>query len=319
MSDPQAFTAQQAADPATPAQTLADIAAQRPDLRAALASNPSTYQALLDWLGELGDPDVDAALAARGGGSPAAPVQPATPQQPEPVDQGWSQPAPGQDQPGAGWQPATDAQPGPVEPDQAAPGLQPAPAQPWQSQTGGQPAPAQPWQSQAGDQPQPAQPWQPQPGGQPGPAQPWQQGPGQPQPDVWQPGGPPPGQQWQGYGAPPPKKSNTALIVVLVVVGVLIVLGIGGFLAVRALGNRISDQVVGEASISYATTGNPQDPPPGDDPTLDALWLACQAEDWGACDQLYDDSPIDSAYEAYGGTCGFRTDGQSYCTDQFGG
>ncbi len=105
----------------------------------------------------------------------------------------------------------------------------------------------------------------------------------------------------------------------LVVVGVLIVLGIGGFFALRALGNRIGEQVVGQASISYATTGNPQDPPPGEDPALDSLWLACQAEDWGACDQLFDDSPVDSVYEAYGGTCGYRTDGQSYCTDEFGG
>lgn len=258
MSDPQAFTAQQAADPATPAQTLADIAAQRPDLRAALASNPSAYQALLDWLGELGDPAVDAALAARGGGAPAASVQPAAPRQPEAGDAFWSQPAP-----------------------------------------------AQPWQSSQ--------------------AQPWQRPSGQPQPGTWppaggQPGSPPPGQPWQGYGAPPPtKKSNTALIVVLVVVAVLIVLGIGGFLVVRALGNSIGDQLVGEGSITYSTTGNTEDSPPGEDAALDALWLSCQAEDWAACDQLYDESPYDSVYEAYGGTCGYRTEGQTFCTDEFGG
>ncbi len=276
MSDPQAFTAQQAADPATPAQTLADIAAQRPDLRAALASNPSTYQALLDWLAELGDPAVDAALAARGGGAPAVPVQPAAPQQPEAGYQTWSQTTPEQPQTG-----------------------QPQPGQP---QPGWQPAPGQPWQSS--------------------PAQPWQQPSGPPQAGAWQPAGGQPGgpQQWQSYGSPPPKKKgNTALIVVLVLVGVLVVLGAGAFFALRALGDRIGEQVVGEGSITYSTTGNTQDSPPGDDPALDSLWLACQAEDWGACDQLFDESPVDSVYESYGGTCGYRTDGQSYCTDEFGG
>lgn len=69
MTDPQHVTADQAADPTTPLQLLADVAAQRPDLRAAVASNPAAYPALLEWLGSLGDPDVDAALRARGAGT----------------------------------------------------------------------------------------------------------------------------------------------------------------------------------------------------------------------------------------------------------
>lgn len=61
------FTAEQAADPATSAHTLAQIVQDAPELRAAVASNPTTYPALLEWLGQLGDPDVDAALKSRQG------------------------------------------------------------------------------------------------------------------------------------------------------------------------------------------------------------------------------------------------------------
>lgn len=59
------FTWAQAADPTTPAATLAQIVQDAPSLRAAVASNPTTYPALLEWLAQLGDPEVDAALAAR--------------------------------------------------------------------------------------------------------------------------------------------------------------------------------------------------------------------------------------------------------------
>ncbi|HWK93167.1 MAG TPA: hypothetical protein VNR17_12990 [Luteimicrobium sp.] len=59
------YTAAQAADPSTPLEVLAQIAEHAPALRPYVASNPSTYTALLDWLGALGDPAVDAALQAR--------------------------------------------------------------------------------------------------------------------------------------------------------------------------------------------------------------------------------------------------------------
>ena len=72
MSDPRDFTAQQAADPSTPGQVLADIAALRPDLRPHVAANPSAYPGLLTWLAELGEPAVDAALRARSTGVPPA-------------------------------------------------------------------------------------------------------------------------------------------------------------------------------------------------------------------------------------------------------
>jgi hypothetical protein len=49
----------------------------------------------------------------------------------------------------------------------------------------------------------------------------------------------------------------------------------------------------------------------GDDGQLDALWDACAAEDWGACDELYLQSPYGSRYEGYGSSCGDRV-GESY-------
>lgn len=77
MTQPENYTAAQASDPQTSGQTLADIAAQRPDLRPAVAANPSTYPALLDWLKSLGEPAVDAALAARAQATQVLPAQPA--------------------------------------------------------------------------------------------------------------------------------------------------------------------------------------------------------------------------------------------------
>lgn len=72
MTEPTHFTAAQAADPATPAATLAEIATHRPDLRAAVAANPSAYPDLLAWLGTFKDPAVDAALAQRAGSTTGA-------------------------------------------------------------------------------------------------------------------------------------------------------------------------------------------------------------------------------------------------------
>lgn len=46
----------------------------------------------------------------------------------------------------------------------------------------------------------------------------------------------------------------------------------------------------------------------GDDPAFDALQDSCAAGDMYVCDQLYETSPGGSAYEAYGSSCGERTD-----------
>lgn len=61
------FTAQQAVDPGTDPALLTRIAAEAPELRPALAVNPATYPTLLQWLADLHDPAVDAALAQRAG------------------------------------------------------------------------------------------------------------------------------------------------------------------------------------------------------------------------------------------------------------
>lgn len=59
------WTPEIALDPNTPLADLAIIVQEAPYLRPHVARNPSTYPALLDWLGALGDPDVDAALRSR--------------------------------------------------------------------------------------------------------------------------------------------------------------------------------------------------------------------------------------------------------------
>ncbi|HEX4442076.1 MAG TPA: hypothetical protein VHZ81_00755 [Galbitalea sp.] len=63
-----------ASDSTTPRATLAELAYDHPSLRPAIAMNPSTYDGLLDWLRELNDTDVNAALGRRSSpsGSPAA-------------------------------------------------------------------------------------------------------------------------------------------------------------------------------------------------------------------------------------------------------
>lgn len=65
MSPEHSDLARQAADPATDWHTLHWIAENFPELRPAVAENPSTYPALVEALADLGDPQIDAALARR--------------------------------------------------------------------------------------------------------------------------------------------------------------------------------------------------------------------------------------------------------------
>lgn len=65
-----------AADPNASHAELYELARTRPDLRPQIAANPSTYPALLQWLGELNDPSIDAALARRGSSDAPTAVQP---------------------------------------------------------------------------------------------------------------------------------------------------------------------------------------------------------------------------------------------------
>ncbi|HQY33961.1 MAG TPA: hypothetical protein PLS68_08325 [Actinotalea sp.] len=250
MTEPENFTAQQAADPSTPGQVLADIAALRPELRAAVASNPSAYPGLLEWLGSLGEPTVDAALAARAGAEQPTVVLPTLPPVAAPQWQG---------------QATTPAAPAPAY-GAPAPGFEPQ-------------APA--YGAPAGYAPQPGQPYGLAPA-----------------------------------GAPPKKGGNKVLVIVLSILGVLILLGVGAFFAIKALIGNVTDQLE-DIDVPGITEGDAY----GDNAELDALWDACETEDWAACDDLYFAAPIGSEYEAFGETCGNRTEasGGSCVTDMGGG
>lgn len=61
---PYGYTAQMALE-TTDQELIAKIAQYAPELRPCIARNPSTYPALVDWLAQLNDPAVNAALATR--------------------------------------------------------------------------------------------------------------------------------------------------------------------------------------------------------------------------------------------------------------
>lgn len=63
-TNPYGFTAEQALT-TTDQMQIAQIAQCAPELRACIARNPNTYLALIEWLGQLGDPAINAALASR--------------------------------------------------------------------------------------------------------------------------------------------------------------------------------------------------------------------------------------------------------------
>lgn len=68
MSQAQVELVARATDPNADLTTLHTLAQNYPGLRPYIAENPRTYPALLEWLGTLGDPAVDAALARRAAG-----------------------------------------------------------------------------------------------------------------------------------------------------------------------------------------------------------------------------------------------------------
>ena len=91
----------------------------------------------------------------------------------------------------------------------------------------------------------------------------------------------------------------------------------------QTCGGRIERQDGAPGCADRFDTVAPEAEAPGDlgaDADLDALATACFEGDAGACDDLYLRSPVDSAYESYGATCGGRlalaTDGG--CESQFG-
>ena len=66
---------------------------------------------------------------------------------------------------------------------------------------------------------------------------------------------------------------------------------------------------VTDTSATGADVPDAQEPGDlGDDAELDALAQDCFEGDFGACDQLFFDSPVDSDYGAYGDSCGGRNE-----------
>ncbi|GAA2528574.1 hypothetical protein [Rarobacter incanus] len=203
--DPTALGPQDAANPHAPIDVLAAIANSRPDLHAALATNPAAPADLLQWLERQGNPQVLDALARRA----AAPVGPV----------------------------ASAASPaGPVASAASPAGPPASPAGP-PAPPAGPPAPSseQAW----------AQPGTPDAGPLGGPASPavgqWAEYPQQSPAFAT---GTPVGETRassqfpvQAEGANPPKKSKAPVIVGLSVVGALIVAG-GAFGAYKLLGNK---------------------------------------------------------------------------------
>lgn len=70
------YTAAMAADPGLAQSDMQEIAESRPDLLAALASNPALYPALREWLEQHPDPAVRTALAAQEAGGSASSAPP---------------------------------------------------------------------------------------------------------------------------------------------------------------------------------------------------------------------------------------------------
>src|SRR5690606_40150648 len=57
----------------------------------------------------------------------------------------------------------------------------------------------------------------------------------------------------------------------------------------------------------------------GDDPAFDLLWSSCAAGDGVACDDLFFQTPIGSAYEAFGRVCSDLTEveiGRASCRER---
>ena len=73
-----------------------------------------------------------------------------------------------------------------------------------------------------------------------------------------------------------------------------------------------------DTTSSPPTSTAPADPADlGDDAALDRLATACEEGDMLKCDELYFAAPADSSYEAYGDTCGRRTERAEFCVDVY--
>ncbi len=107
-----------------------------------------------------------------------------------------------------------------------------------------------------------------------------------------------------GYGQPP--KNNTSLIIAAIIAAVVLV---GGAITAVVLLNK--DESNSQVPIAGGGGGGvlPEPVAPdglGDDPALDSLATSCYIGDMQSCDDLYFQADLDSAYEEYGSTCGYR-------------
>ena len=274
----QAFTVYQATNPATPPETLAEIARRRADLRQFVAANPATPPAVVEWLGGLGDYAVDAALARRRPAAPAGHPHAQTQPHPGPRPPAGA-PAPVGGHPGgatqAAWVPTAPHAPGTAQ-HAGAPGPQGAP--PGHLQLGSYGPPPQPL---AGTNPYAA------PAGEPHAA---------PRSAGYGPGAPVTGlpQDAYGYQLPSAGGRRTGLVVAIVI-GALLLVGALVFAATTIFGAI-------DTSSTY-----------GDDSDLDRLWERCAEGSGQACDDLYMESPIGSGYEEFGDTCGNRRPPGEWC------
>jgi len=155
-------------------------------------------------------------------------------------------------------------------------------------------------------QPPSGQPWsgQGEPGGAPYGQSPYGQSPYGQSPYGQSPYGLP-----SGYGRP--GRTSRRTVALLVAGGVLLLVVVVAVLVAVVDGGSRDRRPAPAATAEAAGLGN--------DPTLDRLAGSCRAGDMQACDDLYDRSAVDSAYEQYGDTCaGRQPEGTgTYCTEVF--
>lgn len=76
--------------------------------------------------------------------------------------------------------------------------------------------------------------------------------------------------------------------------------------AICVIGKLADDDPVTAAADCIESTGSGAAAGYGDDPILDLLWDACDADNNQACDELYTTAPLQSAYLEFARTCAGR-------------
>lgn len=138
---------------------------------------------------------------------------------------------------------------------------------------------------------------------------------------------PPPGADSAGWAPPGPPRPPSApqgsggvpkWLLVTLGIGFLVVVGLAAIVAVAVQYGEVEAGSSEGGGQGSAFDDGPPASPPGTDPGMDALWLACGQEDWQACDDLFFESDRGSTYEEFGRTCGYRDETAGFCTSQFG-